>query len=314
MIVITGGTGFIAKNLIIKLNSLQRDDIVIVDDLFTPSKLNQLEDMSYKLALDRFSFLNWLARNHQSVEIIVHLGARTDTTEPNQELFDILNFDYTRQLWQLCCEHNLPIIYASSAATYGNGDEGYEDDHDKLSTLKPVSPYAISKHQFDLWMLEQPKPSFWAGFKFFNVYGPFESHKAKMASMVLFAHKQIVDTGKVRLFRSHHPDFKDGEQTRDFIYVKDVVDIIYHFMQRREHSGIYNIGTGEGHTFNELITHTFQAMGKAANIEYFDMPERLRGQYQYYTKATIEKLRSVGYDQPFRSLEDGITDYVQNYL
>lgn len=314
MIVITGGTGFIAKNLVIKLNQEKRDDIILVDDLFTPSKLRQVEGLQYKLTIDRFNFLDWLSQNHKSVEIIIHLGARTDTTEPNQPLFDILNLDYTKRLWQLCCEHDIPVIYASSAATYGNGDQGYNDDHEKLSLLKPISPYAISKHRFDLWMMAQPKPSFWAGLKFFNVYGPFEAHKGKMASMVLFAHRQIVENGQVRLFKSHHPDYKDGEQTRDFIYVKDVTDIIYHLIVQRKHSGIYNIGTGQANTFKGLITSVFEAMGKPVNIDYFDMPERLRGQYQYYTLANIEKLQVLGYQKPFRSLEQGVSDYVKNYL
>ena len=214
-----------------------------------------------------------------------------------------------------CCEYQIPLVYASSAATYGSGSLGYVDDEGVVSLLRPLNPYGDSKNDFDKWALEQTaKPFFWAGLKFFNVYGPNEYHNGRMASVVLHAFNQIRENGSLKLFRSHNPNYKDGEQMRDFIYVKDVVEVCYFLMQHRQHSGLYNLGTGKARTFLDLAFNTFDAMGKEINIEFRDTPADIRDTYQYFTEASMDKLRAIGYSRPFYSLEEGIKDYVQNYL
>ena len=249
------------------------------------------------------------------MEFIFHLGARTDTTEQSRSVLDLLNLDYSKQMWQACCRYQLPLVYASSAATYGLGTVGYDDDEALLHLLQPLNAYGDSKNDFDKWAVAQPeKPFFWAGLKFFNVYGPNEYHKGRMASVILHAYQQIQQTGSMTLFRSHNPDYADGEQKRDFVYVKDVVEVCYFLMQTRQHSGIYNLGTGEARTFLDLALNTFAALGRTADIQFQDTPEVIRDKYQYFTQANMEKLRSIGYDRPFTRLEDGIADYVQNYL
>lgn len=315
MIVVTGAAGFIASCLVTRLNEANFNDIVVVDNFSIAKKENNLKGKRIKEYVDRMEFFSWLEKNYEEVEFIFHLGARTDTTEFNKDIFDLLNLNYSKQMWNACCEYQIPLVYASSAATYGSGKLGYDDEEAMIPLLHPLNPYGDSKNDFDKWALEQTaKPFFWAGLKFFNVYGPNEYHKGRMASVVLHAFKQIQETGKLKLFRSHNPDFKDGEQMRDFIYVKDVVDVCFFLMQHRKNSGIYNLGSGQARTFLDLAFQTFQAMGREAEIDFVDTPADIRDTYQYFTEANMEKLRSIGYDKPFHTLEEGVQDYVKNYL
>ena len=315
MIVVTGAAGFIGSCMVARLNEAGYKDIVLVDDFSRPEKASNLEGRQFTEKVHRDEFFPWLEAHHKLVQIIIHLGARTDTTEMDMAVFDRLNLNYTKQVWTACVRHALPLIYASSAATYGAGELGYEDRHDVVDRLQPLNPYGISKNEFDKWALRQPvKPFFWAGLKFFNVYGPNEYHKGRMASVVLHAFRQIGETGGMKLFRSHRPDFKDGEQLRDFVYVKDVTSVILFLMTHRQHSGLYNVGTGTARTFLDLARATFRAMGREERISFIDTPADIRDRYQYFTEAAMQKLRGIGYDAPFHSLEAGITDYVQNYL
>ena len=254
-------------------------------------------------------------KNQRFTQFIIHLGARTDTTEFNKAIFDELNEQYSQDMWNACVKYALPLIYASSAATYGGGELGYDDNHEVIPSLKPLNPYGDSKNNFDIWALQQEKkPFFWAGLKFFNVYGPNEFHKGRMASVVFHSYNQIQSVGKVKLFRSHRADFKDGGQLRDFIYVKDVADVIVFLMESRKHSGIYNLGTGKARPFIDLATATFKALNLEPNIEFIDTPIDIRDKYQYYTQANMAKLKAAGYTKEFTSLEDGVEDYVKNYL
>lgn len=315
MIVVTGAAGFIGSCMVNKLNNKGYREIVVVDDFSTPAKNKNLEGKAYTQKVHRNDFFNWLKEHHSSVTFVFHLGARTDTTEFNIEIFNRLNLNYSKSMWNACAEYNIPLIYASSAATYGMGEFGYSDSHELVEKLKPLNPYGESKNDFDKWMLKQDaKPPYWAGVKFFNVYGPNEYHKGRMASVVLHAYKQIKETGKVKLFRSHNPNYKDGEQLRDFIYVKDVINLLWLGMMYRQNSGIYNMGTGKARTFHSLVTAVFNALGKPVNIEFIDTPEDIRDKYQYFTQADMTKLHSLDYTIPFYSLEEGIEDYVQGYL
>jgi ADP-L-glycero-D-manno-heptose 6-epimerase len=315
MIVVTGAAGFIGSCLVTKLNSGGFNDIVVVDNFSVAKKEPNLENKRLKEYVDRNGFFAWLDDNYEEVEFIFHIGARTDTTETNTDVLNLLNLDYSKKVWQACCEYQIPLVYASSAATYGAGKLGYDDDEATLPLLNPLNAYAESKQQFDVWALEQTaKPFFWAGLKFFNVYGPNEYHKEKMASVVLHAYQQISGKGRLALFKSHHPDFEDGKQMRDFIYVKDVVEVLYFLMHHRKDSGIYNLGTGEARTFMDLAFQTFEAMGAEVNIDFIDTPLEIRDNYQYFTEAKMDKLRSIGYSQPFYSLEEGVREYVQEYL
>lgn len=315
MIVVTGAAGFIGSCLIGKLNSHNFNYIVAVDDFSNTAKEANLTGKKIKEKVDRKAFFEWLAKNHAAVEFIFHIGARTDTTEFNVQIFNELNLNYTKQIWQDCIQYQIPLVYASSAATYGAGELGYKDDEAIIPQLKPLNPYGDSKNDFDIWALQQTeKPFFWAGLKFFNVYGPNEYHKGRMASVIFHTHNQIKKTGGMRLFRSHRPDFKDGEQMRDFVYVKDVLEVCYFLMHHRKNSGIYNLGSGKARTFLDLARNTFKAMEIQENIEFVDTPADIRDKYQYFTEADMHKLLSIGYDKPFHSLEDGIEDYVKNYL
>ena len=315
MIVITGAAGFIGSNMVAKLNSENFKDIILVDDFSHDDKNRNLEGKTFSEKVDRNSFFEWLEENHRFVQIVIHIGARTDTTEFDKAVFDELNLGYTKKVWNMCVEYGLPLIYASSAATYGMGELGYSDDHTVVPKLKPLNPYGESKNDFDIWALEQVKqPYFWAGLKFFNVYGPNEYHKARMASVIFHAYNQISETNGMKLFRSHKPEFKDGEQSRDFVYVKDVCEVIYFLMNHRKDSGIYNLGTGEARSFLDLTKNTFKAMGIEENISFIDTPEDIRDKYRYYTEADMGKLRKIGYTKPFHSLEEGVEDYVKNYL
>ncbi|MBF8962085.1 ADP-glyceromanno-heptose 6-epimerase [Pontibacter sp. FD36] len=315
MIVVTGAAGFIASCLVSRLNAANFNDIVVVDNFSVAKKEGNLKGKRIKEYVDRDGFFEWLDENYEEVEFIFHLGARTDTTEFNKDVFDLLNLNYSKQVWNACCEYQIPLVYASSAATYGSGTLGYDDEEATIPLLKPLNPYGDSKNDFDIWALEQTaKPFFWAGLKFFNVYGPNEYHKGKMASVIFHAYNQIKEKGSMKLFRSHHPDFADGEQMRDFVYVKDVVEVCMFLMQHRKNSGIYNLGSGKARTFMALALNTFDAMGIEPNIDFMDTPENLRDNYQYFTEANMSKLRSIGYNREFYTLEDGVKDYVQNYL
>ena len=315
MIIVTGAAGFIGSNLIKKLNDEGFNDLIVVDDFSNPQKNKNLENKAYAEKVHRTEFIDWVQAHYRSIQFIFHIGARTDTAEFDKTIFEKLNTGYSKNVWNLCVQYGLPLIYASSAATYGLGELGYNDDHDIVEKLKPLNPYGESKNEFDKWVLKQEKiPSFWAGLKFFNVYGPNEYHKGRMASVIFHAYNQIKATQKMKLFRSHNPDFKDGEQQRDFIYVKDLVNVIYFLMHHRKNSGIYNLGTGKARSFLDLTRNTFKAMNIDEDIEYIDTPEDIRDKYQYFTEANMSKLQSIGYKNNFYSLEEGIEDYVKNYL
>ena len=315
MIIITGAAGFIGSCLVAKLNEEQFYDLVLVDDFSNEEKNKNLVGKRYTSKVERTDFFNWLEENANQVQFIFHLGARTDTTEFDQTIFDELNLNYSKNMWQMCVKHGLPLVYASSAATYGLGELGYDDDESQISNLKPLNPYGESKNDFDIWAISQEeRPYFWAGLKFFNVYGPNEYHKGRMASVILHAFRQIKETGKMKLFRSHNPSYKDGEQLRDFIYVKDVVEVCHFLLNHRKDSGIYNLGTGTARTFLDLVKSTFNALKISPNISFIDTPEDIREKYQYFTEAKMSKLISVGYTKRFASLEEGVADYISQYL
>jgi ADP-L-glycero-D-manno-heptose 6-epimerase len=315
MIIVTGAAGFIGSGLISRLNKDGFQNIIAVDDFSKIDKAENLEGKTIKEKVERVSLFDWLDQNNRDVEFIFHIGARTDTTEFDKAIFDQLNVNYSKQIWEKCVAYQIPLVYASSAATYGLGEHGYDDNESTISQLKPLNPYGDSKNDFDIWALQQEKkPFFWAGLKFFNVYGPNEYHKGRMASVIFHAYNQIKKTGSMKLFRSHNPDFKDGEQMRDFIYVKDLIDVCIFFMHHRKNSGIYNLGSGKARTFKDLVTNTFVAMGIAPDISFVDTPADIRDKYQYFTQANMSKLRSIGYTRPFSTLEEGIDDYVKNYL
>jgi ADP-L-glycero-D-manno-heptose 6-epimerase len=315
MIIVTGAAGFIGSCLIQKLNELKFRYIIAVDDFSNAEKNLNLANKAIMERVDRKDLFAWLEKNNREVEFFFHIGARTDTTEFDTAIFDELNLDYSKKVWEACVNYQIPLVYASSAATYGLGENGYEDREELISSLKPLNPYGDSKNDFDIWALNQPKkPFFFAGLKFFNVYGPNEYHKGRMASVIWHAYQQITKNGVLKLFKSHRSDFKDGEQMRDFIYVKDLIDVCIFLMEHRKNSGIYNLGTGKARSFNDLGVATFQALDLKPTIEYIDTPADIRDKYQYFTEATMQKLRSIGYDKPFTSLEDGVEDYVQNYL
>ncbi|MBR5146361.1 MAG: ADP-glyceromanno-heptose 6-epimerase [Bacteroidales bacterium] len=324
MVVVTGAAGFIGSVVASELNQKGYNDLILVDDFSKKEKERNYIDLKYKTLVDRNVFFDWFKENHENVDFVVHLGARTDTTEFDWNVFQKLNVDYTETMFALCAEYQIPLVYASSAATYGNGELGYDDSHDVVEKLQPLNPYGRSKNEVDKWILKQEKqPPFWAGLKFFNVYGPNEYHKGRMASVIFHSFNQINATGKVKLFRSHRPDFKDGQQLRDFIYVKDIASVICFMIERHRDtktprhqvkSGLYNLGTGKARSFYDLAANTFKAMGKDVNIEFIDIPEDIRDKYQYFTEANMTKLREAGYDKEFTSLEDGVEDYVKNYL
>ncbi len=315
MIVITGAAGFIGSCLAGKLNNKGLTDIILADDFTKQAKAANTAHKVYRGKVHRDEFFHWFDNNSREVTFVFHIGARTDTTEFNKAIFDELNLNYSKSVWEKCTLYSIPLIYASSAATYGMGENGYKDDHGIISSLKPLNPYGESKNEFDKWVLAQARtPPFWAGLKFFNVYGPNEYHKGRMASVIFHAYRQIHETGKVRLFRSHRPDFEDGKQLRDFIYVKDIVDVLFFLMKRGVKSGIYNLGTGKARTFLDLAAATFRAMDIPEKIEFIDTPADIRDKYQYFTEAQMDKLKSAGYDFPFYSLEEGIEEYVQEYL
>ncbi len=315
MIVVTGAAGFIGSCMIEKLNREEYYDIVAVDDFSNEQKNKNLKGKRISQRIERKEFFNWLKENHRLVQFVFHLGARTDTTEFDKNIFDELNLNYSKEVWNICVEFGLPLVYASSAATYGLGESGFSDNEELIPKLKPLNPYGESKNDFDKWvLLQKRKPFLWAGLKFFNVYGPNEYHKGRMASVIFHTYNSVKNTGKMKLFRSHNAKYKDGEQLRDFIYVKDVCDVCFHFMLNRKHSGIYNLGTGKARTFLALVQNVFKAMNMPETIEFIDTPEDIRNNYQYFTEAEMQKLHSASYQKDFTTLEEGINDYVKNYL
>jgi ADP-L-glycero-D-manno-heptose 6-epimerase len=315
MIVITGSAGFIGSCLVSKFNAEGVNNLVLVDDFSKKEKEPNYVLKTFYQKIERKNFISWFDKNSDIIECVIHLGARTDTTEFNVELFNELNLDYTKSVWNICTASQIPLIYASSAATYGLGEQGYNDDESLIPLLKPLNPYGESKNDFDKWANTRTQsPPYWYGLKFFNVYGPNEYHKARMASVIMHAYNQVINSGKVKLFRSHNPDYPDGGQLRDFVYVKDVLDVIWFLYSQKPKSGIYNLGSGTARTFLDLARATFNAMNKKPKIEFIDTPSDIRDKYQYFTEANMNKLISTGYKKPFTSLEDGVKDYVRNYL
>ncbi|HTO17271.1 MAG TPA: ADP-glyceromanno-heptose 6-epimerase [Edaphocola sp.] len=314
--VITGAAGFIGSVLVGYLNNLGFENLVLVDDFSIKEKSQNLMDKKYAFKVHRDQFLDWLEDCDLKICGIFHLGARTDTTLMDVHVFKTLNLRYSRSMWEYCAEFNIPLVYASSAATYGDGALGYKDDETLIPELKPLNPYGDSKQKFDVWALEQKEqPPFWAGLKFFNVYGPNEYHKERMASVILHAYNKLhINDNKITLFRSHNPKYKDGEQMRDFIYVFDVVKVCVWLMETQPQNGIFNLGTGKARTFNDLAKSVFKALNIKEQIEYIDTPEDIRDNYQYYTEADMSKLKAAGYSEPFISLEDGVMDYVNKFL
>ena len=314
-ILLTGAAGFIGSYLLGYLNKKGYKNIIIADDFGNEDKWFNLDAKDFAEQIDREELFAWLNETAREIDFVFHLGARTDTTEFDYAVLEKWNLEYSKNIWNYCSEKNIPLVYASSAATYGNGELGYKDDHDITEKLQPLNPYGISKNEFDKWVLKQStQPLFWAGLKFFNVYGPNEYHKERMASMIFHGYNQIKKTGKVKLFKSHKPEFKDGEQLRDFIYVEDVAAVCCWLMENQVASGLYNLGTGKARSFKDLVTAVFTSMGLQPDIEFIDTPEDIRDKYQYFTEADMHKLHNAGYTNKFYSLEDGVTDYVKNYL
>ena len=317
MIIVTGAAGFIGSRLVNRLNQDKYNDLVLVDDFSRKDKLTNYSKLNYSELVDRKDFPIWLKRNENQVQFIFHMGARTDTTENSVEIFNELNLNYSKEMWNLCVEYGIALIYASSAATYGDGTLGYSDSHELVEKLMPLNPYGDSKNDFDKWAIQQDRsPYFFAGLKFFNVYGPNENHKNRMASVVLHTFRQVNKTGKMKLFKSHRDDYLDGHQTRDFIFVEDVCDVCMHLMHGRLNieSGLYNVGSGNARTFLDLVTASFKSMKKDVNIEFIDTPEDIRDNYQYFTEADLTKLRASGYNKEFTSLENGVEKYIVESL
>lgn len=315
-IVVTGAAGFIGCNLVNKLNHRGFDSLILVDKFDNPLKNKNLDSVKFSEKIDRDQFIEWLTENSDDVDFIFHLGARTDTAEFNFRVLDSLNLSYSKALWEVCTVKQIPLVYASSAATYGIGERGFSDDLTLINELKPLNPYGQSKHLFDLFVLEQKEsPPFWAGLKFFNVYGPHEFHKNRMASVVLHAYKQIKETGKVKLFKSNKPEYKDGEQLRDFIYVDDVTEICMFFLQQfaggQSTDDIYNVGSGSARSFNDLVAPIFTTLGIPNQIEYIPIPKDIEDKYQYFTEAKMEKLFTKGYTNHFISIEKGVQNYIE---
>lgn len=314
-ILITGVAGFIASVLAKSLNNKGYNNLVLVDDFTKPDKDSNHNIIRCKQKIERELLFDIVKKNPFHIDFVFHLGARTDTTEMDYEVHKKLNVEYSKMIWSLCTEKQIPLVYASSAATYGDGVLGYDDNHALCTLLKPLNPYGVSKNEFDIWALAQEnKPPFWSGLKFFNVYGPNEYHKGRMASVIYHAYHQIKENNSLRLFKSHHPNYTDGGQLRDFIYVKDIVKICEWLMQAQPQSGIYNAGTGNARTFLDLANAVFLNLGKVANIQFIDTPLDIRDKYQYFTEANMQKLITAGYQHSFYSLENGIEDYVNNYL
>ncbi len=316
MIVVTGGAGFIGSALVWKLNQLGKTNIIIVDELGKDEKWKNLVGLKYEDFVNKLEFIEQILDDvvPYSVDAIIHMGANSSTTEKDADHLMDNNYHYTKELAKYCVEKNIRFIYASSAATYGDGHLGFGDDENLITGLRPLNMYGYSKQLFDLWAKRNHILDRIVGIKFFNVYGPNEYHKADMRSVVHKAYEQVRDAGKVRLFKSLNPKYKDGEQMRDFIYIKDAVDMTLYFLDKPDKNGLYNVGAGKARTWNDLVISLFNSLGKPVNIEYIDLPSHLAEKYQYFTEATLDKIKSAGYNKPATSLEDGISDYVKNYL
>ena len=316
MIVVTGGAGFIGSAIVWKLNQLGKTNIIIVDELGKDEKWKNLVGLKYEDFVNKLEFIEQVLDDviPYNVEAIVHMGANSSTTEKDADHLIDNNYNYTKELAKYCVEKHIRFIYASSAATYGDGELGFNDDESKLETLRPLNMYGYSKQLFDLWAKRNAISDRIVGIKYFNVYGPNEYHKGDMRSVVHKAFEQVRDAGKVRLFKSLNPKYKDGEQMRDFVYVKDAVDMTLFFLDKPDINGIYNVGAGKARTWNDLVTSLFNAVGKPVNIEYIDLPNHLADKYQYFTEANLGKIKNAGYEKSTISLEDGVTDYVKNYL
>jgi ADP-L-glycero-D-manno-heptose 6-epimerase len=313
--IVTGGAGFIGRNLVARLNEKGNDNIIIVDNLGTSEKWKNLVGLNFNDYIDKKDFIKRISNNEFSdIDAIFHLGACSATTELDSNYLMNNNYHYTRKLCEWSLKNSARFIYASSAATYGDGNQGYDDDLSKAKELEPLNMYGFSKHLFDLTALKEDYFDRIAGLKFFNVYGPHECHKGNMRSLINKSYPVIKETGKVKLFKSHHTDYQDGEQLRDFVYVKDAVEQIIYFYENMDVSGLYNCGTGNARSWNDLIKALFTAMNIEPNIEYVDMPENLKGKYQYFTEANMDKIRATGFDHKFMSIEDGVKDYVETYL
>jgi ADP-L-glycero-D-manno-heptose 6-epimerase len=315
MIVITGAAGFIGSCLVSKLNEHGYSNLILVDDFSNDDKQKNLEKKMFAETIHRDVFLKWFETNFSKIDFVFHIGAKTDTTLFDVQIFDELNVNYSKAIWKICSKKNIPMVYASSAATYGAGEHGYDDNESAIPDLQPLNPYGQSKQDFDVWALQQTEqPPNWYGLKFFNVYGPNEYHKGRMASVVFHSFHQIKNNGFVKLFKSHRDDFKDGEQLRDFVYVKDVVDVILFLKNNKPVNGIYNLGSGKARTFKDLTQAIFTTINQPADIRYVDTPIDIRDKYQYFTEAKMSKLQQVGYGKSFTTIEDGVKDYVQCYL
>ncbi len=317
MIIVTGAAGFIGSALIRFLNDQGINEIILVDHFLISSKKKNWINKKKTDLVERKDLFNFLSSvNKRKIKAIFHLGARTDTTEKEWSIFEKLNFSYSKKIWNYAVENDIPFIYASSAATYGDGKNNFLDSHEIISDLIPLNPYGKSKNDFDKFVLTQEKkPSRWYGFKFFNVYGPNEYHKGRMASVIFHTYNQIQKTGRMNLFRSHHKDYKDGEQSRDFIYIKDVVSTLFYFYENNPKNGIYNLGTGKARTFYDLASAVFNALDLNININFIDTPIDIRDTYQYFTEADLNKLtQEMPLANSFFTLENGINDYVKNYL
>ena len=316
MIIVTGAAGFIGSALVGELLRQGWQDIVAVDDFSRADKEPNLAGKTLSAKVDRKDFFTWLDANEKLVQFIFHLGARTDTTEFNTAIFDELNLHYSQRMWEACVKYGIPLVYASSAATYGDGDLGYSDQDDTLPyQLKPLNPYGDSKNDFDKWALAQAeKPYFWAGLKFFNVYGPNEGHKGAMKSVAAQVWPSVRDGQGVQLFRSYREGIPDGGQKRDFVYVRDVAEVVAWLLATPQVNGVFNLGSGQARSFEDLARAVFAAAGQPAQIDYIPMPTAIRDHYQYFTEARMERLAGAGYPGTFTSLEDGVADYVRSYL
>lgn len=315
MIVVTGAAGFIGSYFVSFLNRKERENIIVVDDFSFPEKNKNLNGKKIVGQIERTEFIEWFKENAEKVTFVYHLGARTNTAEFDTELLNELNVEYSKSIWKICAEYKIGLIYASSAATYGLGEHGYKDSEALIDQLEPLNPYGRSKNEFDKWAFAQTEtPPFWAGLKFFNVYGPNEYHKGRMASVIFHAHKQIQESGEMKLFQSHNPDYKDGEQMRDFVYVRDLAQVMLWLRENMPENGLYNMGSGKARTFLDLVKATFKAMEKEPKISFIPTPEDIRDKYQYFTEADMSKLKKAGYTEAFTSLEEGVEDYVKHYL
>ncbi len=313
MIIVTGGAGFIGSAIVWQLNDLGTTDILIVDELGLTDKWKNLVPLKYYDFINKNVFIANLDKLNKNLEAVIHMGADSSTTQRDADHLLTNNYEYTKRLAEFCIQRNIRFIYASSAATYGDGSSGFDDSEELPEHLRPMNMYGYSKNLFDIKAHREGWFGQITGLKYFNVYGPNEYHKGDMRSLVQKAYEQIRDTGQVRLFRSLHPDYKDGEQMRDFIYVKDAVNMTLYFLENKR-GGLYNVGTGKARKWNDLVCSIFNAMDKNVNIEYIDLPAEIADRYQYFTEAKMDKIRKAGYPRESSSLEEGVTDYVKNYL